>query len=438
MRWLRRSSAWSQSGASPAAERSAGLRQAAALHLFLGSTYTRGICMNSAIPSRPGKRALVLAGGGVTGAMYEIGALRALDDALRGFSVTDFDIYVGTSAGALVAACLANRLSPHDLVRHLEMPVDGVAPLRISDLFAVDGGSVLRHGARLPEVLLRLLGAVLTSGGRVSLLDALEAVALALPGGIYDGSALERYLAAALSRPGLTNDFRRLPRALAIIATDLDSSERVVFGEPPLDGVPISRAVAASSAVPILYRPVRIEGRDYVDGSVRGNASLDLAIERGATLIVCVNPLVPFDRSEAAGSPRIHDMGAPGVASQVFRTFVHAGLHYHLKQIRRRHPEVDVVLIEPGRDDLRMFSEMPMRYASRVQIVRHGYESVARHLAERSEAYRALFARHGIDMQPRDGRDLRPAAQPRRPAPRGAHELRAALNQLEQLLDAAG
>ena len=64
--------------------------------------------------SRPDlhKTALVLAGGGLTGAMYEIGALRAIDDILTDRSVNDFDIYVGTSAGAIVGALLANGATP--------------------------------------------------------------------------------------------------------------------------------------------------------------------------------------------------------------------------------------------------------------------------------------------------------------------------------------
>ncbi|HWQ12493.1 MAG TPA: patatin-like phospholipase family protein [Roseiflexaceae bacterium] len=386
------------------------------------------------VPAQRSKTALVLAGGGVSGAVYEIGALRALDDLLHGFSVTDFDIFVGTSAGALVAACLANGLTPRAMMHHLEMPLDGLAPLRMRDLFALDRGGLVGRGLRLPEALLRTLLTVLAARGHMSLLDVIETLALALPGGLYDSSALDRYLAELLSRPGLSNDFRRLACELRIIATDLDTGERVVFGERPLDAVPISRAVAASAAVPLVYRPLRIGGRDYVDGGVRGNASLDVAIERGAQLIVCVNPLVPYDQDHASEQVHIRDLGAPGIANQVFRTFVHAGLHYHLKQIQRRHPEVDVVLIEPARDDIRMFAEMPMKYASRTEVARHGFESVARQLAERYAEHRALFARHGIRMERRHAAARLASVSHQLAAPAGARELRAALERLEGVL----
>ncbi|HFC12629.1 MAG TPA: patatin-like phospholipase family protein, partial [Anaerolineae bacterium] len=63
------------------------------------------------------KIALVLAGGGLSGAVYEMGALRAINDLLIGRTVNDFDIYVGTSAGSLVAAGLVNGLSPQLLLR---------------------------------------------------------------------------------------------------------------------------------------------------------------------------------------------------------------------------------------------------------------------------------------------------------------------------------
>lgn len=388
---------------------------------------------NDVAPSRS-RAALVLAGGGVTGAVYEIGALRALDDLLHGFSVSDFDIFVGTSAGALVAACLANRLTPRQLMHHLELPVNGMAPLRLGDLFTLDGGGLLGRGLRLPEALLRTLATVLAARGRMSLLDVIETLALALPGGLYDSSALDRYLAAVLGRDGLSNDFRALKRELAIVATDLDTGARTVFGEPPLDAVPISRAVAASSAVPIVYRPVRIGERDYVDGGVRSHASLDVAIERGARLIVCVNPLVPYDQPQARDPLHIRDMGAPGIANQVFRTLLHAGLHDHLREIREHRPDVDVVLIEPARDDIRMFSEMPMKYASRTEVARHGFESVAMHLAERYDEYRALFARHGIRLERRHAVDRLAHVSHQLAAPAGTSELRDTLARLEQTL----
>lgn len=393
---------------------------------------------DNGVTKQRGKTALVLAGGGVTGAVYEIGALRALDDLLRNFSINDFDIYIGTSAGSLVAACLANGMKPREMMRHLEVPIDGIEPLQMGDLFTLDGGNLMSRGLHLPGALLHAVQSLFFSRHHLSLLDVLETLALALPGGLYDSNSLDRYLAAVLSRPNLTNDFRRLKRELAIIATDLDTGARVVFGEPPYDDVSISRAVAASSAMPLVYRPVRIGERDFVDGGVRGNASLDLAIERGATLIICVNPLVPYDQAQAPETFHIRDMGAPGIVSQVFRTLFHSALHYHLKQIQRRHPDVDVVLIEPARDDIRMFSEMPMRYANRTEVARHGFETVATYLTDRYDSYHQIFARHGIVIEARSAADRLAHVAHQVNAGRnhaGTRELRDTLAQLERMLN---
>src|SRR6202022_2298258 len=91
--------------------------------------------------------------------------------------------------------------------------------------------------------------------------------------------------------PGASDDFRKLDKDLLLIATDLDNGERVVFGRGHDDRAPISLAAAASAAVPVLYKPVKISGRECIDGGLRGTASIDLAIEHGADLAICINPL---------------------------------------------------------------------------------------------------------------------------------------------------
>ncbi len=344
------------------------------------------------------KTALVLAGGGVAGAAYEIGALCAIDNLLTRHTVNDMDIYVGTSAGALISACLVNGISPRTLLTVLDSSVLGINQLEPHHVFSMNFADMYRRSLRLPGALATMIRQILREGGRVSLLDIVENLAVGLPTGLYDGSSLEYYVREALSLPGRSNDFRNLSRELAIIATNLDTGERAIFGQPPLDEVPISLAVAASAAIPLVYRPVRIGSTDYTDGGVRGTASLDVAIERGAQLIVCINPMVPFDNSQYQPTKNLSDDGVQRVGNQVFRTFIHAGLHYHLKQVRRRHPEVDIILIEPRRDDAVMFDDNTMRYHTRLRIARHAFESVAAYLIEHYEHYCVLLARHGIGM----------------------------------------
>ena len=125
---------------------------------------------------------------------------------------------------------------------------------------------------------------------------------------------------------------------------------------------------------------------------------VDVAIEGGAKLILCINPMVPYDNSRHQPGRGLGDEGVQQIGSQVFRTFVHAGLHYHIKQVRRRHPEVDIILIEPTRDDQVMFADSTMRYTTRMAIARHSFRTVAAHLSAHYGYYRELLARHDVSI----------------------------------------
>ena len=351
-----------------------------------------------------GKSALVLAGGGLTGAVYHIGALRALNDALLDRSVNDFDVYVGTSAGAIVGSCVANGIRTRDLVRAIAGEA-GPANLNRSDVFSPDFEEMLRRIAGLPAITAWACWHYIRHARDMDLVDFAMLFADALPSGFFDGEAIGRYLSRVFRLTGKTDDFRKIDRDLQIIATDLDNGERVVFGRGSADRVPISRAAAASAAVPVLYAPVKIAGRELVDGGLRGTASIDIAIERGADLIICVNPLVAFD-NRSRNIPRlgtdartVGEKGFQAITNQVTRTALHAGLHYHLKQIRRAHPEVDIILIEPKRTDARMFFDNPMRFSSRMLVAGHGYESVLVELDENFRRNREILARHGLTIR---------------------------------------
>ena len=324
--------------------------------------------MRSPLRTHHGKTALVLAGGGLSGAMYEIGALRAIDDILTDRAVNDFDIYVGTSAGAIVCALLANGATPEMMLQGLSGDLPGIRPIQRRDLFRLNIQDVLKLGIKLPRTVLAAWTHYLRYISDITLFDLLWSISEALPTGMYDSLAMEAYMRETISSYGGTNDFTRLRQRLYVVATDLDSGQRAVFGPDSNQDVPISLAIAASTAVPLLYRPVRIADHDYVDGSVRGNASVDLAIERGATLVIVINPLVPFDNSDHRSVPFIgpdgsylSDKGLTGVASQVGRIQSHGGLIYHVKQLRKTHPEVDIVLIEPSQADYQMTFSNIMR-----------------------------------------------------------------------------
>jgi predicted acylesterase/phospholipase RssA len=354
------------------------------------------------------KIALVLAGGGLTGAVYEIGALRAIDDLLVDRTVNDFDIFVGTSAGALVTSFIANGVSPEEMLASLDGSDKEILPIKRSHVFSLNPRNYFEWGLRLPGKLAGAWSHYLHNINDMTFFDLIWTMTEALPSGLYSSLGLENFVRTSLKSRKLPNRFDQLERELYIIATDLDNGERAVFGPGYNQDVPISMAVAASSALPLIYQPVKIGNNEYVDGALRGNASLDLAIERGATLVVCINPMVPFDNTNRSQIPflgpdggMLGEKGVQSIANQSLRIFTHAGLHYHIKQLRRTHPEVDIILIEPQPDDYQMFFYNIMRYSARLIVARHGFESVTLDLAQDYPYYKSVLARHGIPISRR-------------------------------------
>ena len=355
---------------------------------------------------RPSKTALVLGGGGFTGGVYEIGALRALDLLAVNRTVNDFDVYVGTSAGSFVSSLVANGVTPEEMMR----VVNQQQPSPFRD---VDRGQLMRpnylefaqSAALLPLRTLGVLKTLVTQRG-LSLVDVAAEIAQGLPSGAYSTRGVELYLDGVLGEAGRVNDFRQLKRELYLTATDLDTTERIVFGEDGWNDVSIAQAVSASTALPMVYKPVEIAGRQLIDGGIRSTTNVDIAVERGAKFIVVVNPLVPYVNDfqkqipTAIGSRvrRVADMGFAQIGYQTFKLLAHQRLHEAVRQWKERYPGVDIVLIEPEPNDQIMFETNIMNFNRRVDIARHGFESVTIKLAEDYEDLKAVCAKHGIEI----------------------------------------
>jgi NTE family protein len=364
---------------------------------------------------RRSKTALVLGGGGFTGGVYEIGALRAFDLLAVNRTVNEFDVYVGTSAGSFVASLVANGVTPEEMMRvlnkRLPSPIEDPS---LSTLLRPNYAGFAQRAALFP---LRLIGLARQLAGRIGEVSAMDvAVGLAegLPAGIYSGSALERYVEEVLSDPDRVNDFRLLERELYLTATDLDTCERVVLGEGDWADVPISKAVECSTALPMIYKPVELKGRQLVDGGIRSTTNVDVAVERGAKFIVAVNPLVPYVNDFSKQIPtffgtrvrRVSDMGLQAIGNQAFRLMAHARLHQAVEFWRERFPGVDIILIEPEPNDELMFGTSIMDYSSRLGIARHGFESVTVSLAKDYRRYKEIAERHGIEISARRVRSV--------------------------------
>lgn len=357
------------------------------------------------------KTALVLGGGGFTGGVYEIGALRALNLLATNRTVNQFDVYVGTSAGAFLAALCANGVTPEEMMRVVTN--QGPQPFRdvnLGDVLRLNLPGFVRTGARLPLRVASLVRQLIPQIGQLSAIDLVLGLGELLPSGAYTGEGIERYLARILGEDGRTNDFRELEHELYLVATDLDSCERVVFGSEGYDDVPIATAVRASSALPMVYAPVEVGGRELIDGGIVSTTNLDIAVRAGADLIVVINPIVPFVRGEnedrldeasTTRARRVSEMGFPRIGYQAFKLLAHRRLHEAADVWGERYPGVDIVLIEPELTDELMFKTSMMNFASRIEIARHGFQSVTYHLLGEYERYREIWGRHGIEISER-------------------------------------
>ncbi|MBV9312006.1 MAG: patatin-like phospholipase family protein [Solirubrobacterales bacterium] len=356
---------------------------------------------------RRSKSALVLGGGGFTGGVYEIGALRALDLLSVNRTVNEFDVYVGTSAGSFVAAAVANGVTPEEMMRVIVQQVPTPFPdARVSSLLKPNYLEYVAKGAQLPWRLAQVVRNLVRDLGQISAVDLVVGLAEILPSGLYNGDGIERYVRTVLSDPDRTDDFRLLNPELYLAATDLDTCERIVFGAHGWDDVPISKAVSASGALPMIYKPVKVKDRELIDGGILSTTNLDIAVEAGAKFIVVVNPLVPYVNDFEKRIPtitgsrarRVSDMGFPQIGYQAFKLLAYQRLHELARRWEQRYPGVDIILIEPEPNDELMFQTSIMNYTSRVDIARHGFQSVTLKLAQDYSRFKRVCARHGVDI----------------------------------------
>ena len=178
------------------------------IHLSKGRLRAREGAAESGEAS--GRVALVLGGGGITGAAYHLGVLTAMNAMSETASVNEFDIYVGTSAGSVIAACLANGITPEDLMlANLGHPSASVPAIGADEIMLPDRRGLMRSLVRWP---LSFLGALRRYAGHpftTSLIDGLGALAEGVPQALYTTDGMERYLRDLLDQPGRSNRFDR-------------------------------------------------------------------------------------------------------------------------------------------------------------------------------------------------------------------------------------
>ncbi len=351
---------------------------------------------------RNGKVGIALAGGGPLGGIYEIGALVALEEALRGVHLTDLDLYVGVSAGAFIAAGLANGIGPREMHAMFILDRSHQDPFEPALLLRPAFGEFLSRMMMAPGLMQGALIAYAAAAPVRGFFESFARLTHGLPNGLFDNNAVARYLARLFSQPGRTNDFRELPHRLFIVAADLDTGKATPFGAPGFDHVPISEAVKASAALPGLYPPARIDGHDYVDGALKKTLHASVALREGAKLLFCINPLVPYDAELAArsgGKPRpLAERGLLTVLSQTFRALIHSRLRIGMERYAAEFPDADMVLFEPARDDDVIFFANIFSYSDRRRLAEHAYRHTLRELERRAAELGPILARHGVEI----------------------------------------
>ncbi len=352
------------------------------------------------------KTALILAGGGIMGAAYEIGCLAALDRLFcPGFSTRRFETYIGISAGSVIAALIANRIDAGGLFKTIARNERTVFNWRRRDVYRFDWWAVLSSLGSLPCNLLRVMQHYRKNDWEFNLSDLPHLLHEQFPAGLFSLNPLQSYLCNSFYNEGLCDDFSRLGRELLIPAYDLDSGERVVFGSAEHQELHICQAITASSAIPFFFQPYRIGQKAYVDGSTGRVSHIDIAIEKGARLIVLVNPRVPFRNDQDitclpslsyGKCSQIDELGILFTWEQAKRIECREKLLLALNYYQETNPDIDILLFEPGDDEALLFFQGPMSISARTQVMHYGYQLTLSEMKGNYQKFAKIFARHGI------------------------------------------
>jgi NTE family protein len=316
---------------------------------------------------------LVLGGGGVLGAAWMIGTLRAIGDA-TGWDARTADMIVGTSAGAVLAAMLGSGVHARDLYDHqkgLELDSGPLGGYEF-DLDNATGGALpprprlgigsrsllvrsVRHPRRYP---MSALISAFVPEGRGSL-DSIERLVGDL---VPDGWS---------PHPGVRT-----------VAMDYDTGERVAFGDPEAPKADLARGVVASCSIPGWFPPAVIESRRFVDGGIWSATSVDLMAP----------PYLdgrPLDDVWVLAPAASRDFDRPSaLVPRVERRVRHAFTRRMLIETRAvRAAGTRVHIFCPGPEILRLFGGNLMDPAHRLEIM-----EIARHTATAQLATRYATA----------------------------------------------
>jgi len=388
------------------------------------------------------KIALALAGGGPMGGLYELGVLLALQQALPNLVQHRLPMYVGVSAGSVIAASLANRFSISGIASNLLRPDEVEHPIHPSLFYTPAWKEYARRVTQLPELTWKAFNDYFKNPHDESLASRFTTLKQLLPAGFFDNGPIEKYLNKLFDQHGVSNDFRKLDTLLMVVAADLDCGKSVVFGQQGWDDVPISKAVQASTCVPGLYVPVEIHNHYFIDGILYKTVHASAALEAGADLVICVNPIVPYCNDkfsdQAPEQTSIIREGTTGIISQAIRAMVHSRSVTGFRQYERDYKGKDILLFEPKTDDAEWFFANEFSFKNRVQLVDKAYRATLVELSERMSSINSVLEKYGLALEPSrlepDNHILMKANRRKRKLSPHMANLRRTLNRLEEMV----
>lgn len=362
---------------------------------------------------------MILMGGGIMGGAWEVGCLTAFDKMLRGRCATcQFDAYIGISAGSVIASLLANRVPPSRLYETIINNEDGPFNFSRSDIYRMDKRQMLFAAGRILKNFVTTSRNYYRRQKSLGKSDLFYILQEQLPSGFFSLDPLQKYLCRAFREEGLIDNFYDLPAELYIPSFDINLGDRIVFGDEGYRSQHLCQAITASCAIPVFFQPYKIGNNHYIDGSTGRVGHIDLAIERGAELIIAINPRVPIrnDRTlsclpslSSGECSSISDLGVSFVWEQSQRIEGRERLALALEGYRRDYPKVDILLIEPRADEPLLFLQSPMSFQARRLVMEYSYQTTLDLLRTDFERYQKIFSRHGYTITNRHLNDPPPA-----------------------------
>lgn len=359
------------------------------------------------------RTALCLAGGGITGIYYELGALKCLDDCLSSPQdilprINDFDMYFGISAGAINAGVLTAGYAIEEFMAAIaNIPGGRIAPVDLS-LLRIKHFNVRGFVKRLFFALEHSWNHLKHSfqeDRRINWDSLLMAYGESI-GAPFHSYQFEKLLREFLTLPGTTNQFKKLPRELYIGATEHDLKKHVLFGSEGYEHIPISKAIQASLSIHPAFSSVRIEGKYYEDGAVTKTNHYAESVRRGASLVFVFDPFLPYvaqDQDPGYTQKR----GLLYNIDQDIRTISYTRYENERNWVLRKHPDVSSYTFVPSNRLRHLLSSNPMDHRPYLEIWKGAYLSTFRRIQYIFYRLQGDLEAHGLHMELDKAQEIR-------------------------------